>query len=357
MSFLAWPEIGNFHNLRKYLKQYPESLEGYGKVRYLTKVKLDGTNAAVIISPNASTNPVAAPRAEVLAQSRTKIITPSDDNMGFARWVKSQEDAWSRLALDDREVIVFGEWAGSGIQKNVAVSQISKKIFAVFCVLLRSPDTGEIVSVKTDPREIESFVFDVPNVYILPWFKKSDEHGEIFTTTINWLGNAEELQPELDRINAAVLEVEECDPWVKTNFQVEGVGEGLVFYPIGNAVEAWDKFSGWLFKAKGEKHKTVKQSAPAQANPEIANSVKEFADLVLTEARLEQGAQAVKNSSVADAPLYDMSNVGRFLTWVLTDVKKETTAELEASKLTWEQVTKAITNQARQWYLAKSKTL
>lgn len=352
MSFFAWPEIGNFHTLRKYLKQYPESLDGYGKIRYLAKVKLDGTNAAVIISPNSSANPTAAPKAQVLAQSRAKIITPSDDNMGFARWVKSQEEAWSRLALDDREVVVFGEWAGSGIQKNVAISQIAKKIFAVFCVLLRNT-AGEIVSVVTDPKEIENFVFDVPNVYILPWFRKNDEYGEIFTTTINWMGNAEDLQPELDRINAAVLEVEECDPWVKTNFQVDGIGEGLVFYPIGNDASSWQKFSGWLFKAKGEKHKTVKQSAPAQLDPETASSVKGFADLVLTEARLEQGAKAVSG----DVVTYDMKLIGKFLDWVSKDVKKETAAELEASKLTWEQVNKVVANQARQWYLAKSKVL
>lgn len=350
MSFFAWPEIGNFHTLRKYLKQYPESLNGYGKVRYLAKVKLDGTNAAVIISPNSSVNPIAAPKAEVLAQSRTKIITPSDDNMGFARWVKSQEEAWSKLAQKDVELIIFGEWAGIGIQKNVAISQISSKIFAVFCLIFKDHKTGN-VWLESDPASIKKMVYGVPNVYVLPWFKQGEEN---FTTTIDWLGTPEQLQPELDRINTAVLEVENCDPWVKENFQVEGIGEGLVFYPlVGDVPNMWQTFSDWLFKAKGEKHKTVKQSAPAQLDPETASSVKGFADLVLTEARLEQGAKAVSG----DVVTYDMKLIGKFLDWVSKDVKKETTAELEASKLTWEQVNKVVANQARQWYLAKSKAL
>ena len=40
--------------------------------------KIDGTNACVIVTAD----------GEVLAQSRSRIITPTDDNYGFARWVK-----------------------------------------------------------------------------------------------------------------------------------------------------------------------------------------------------------------------------------------------------------------------------
>lgn len=351
MNFFAWPEISNFHNLRKYLKQYPENLDASGIIRYASKIKLDGTNGAVIISPVALNTSV-----EVFTQSRNKIITPSDDNMGFAKWVKSQEKAWARLAQDKVEMIIFGEFAGLGIQKNVAISNISKKIFAVFCVLFRDPITGD-TSLYTEPREIENLVFDIPDVYVLPWFKKSDEYNEVFTTTINWSVTSEELQPELNRINTAVLEVEECDPWVKNTFQVQGIGEGLVFYPIGKDVLSWQKFSSWLFKAKGEKHKTVKQSAPVQVDAEVVSSAKEFADLVLTEARLEQGALTVKRNDIIDSSCYDTANIGKFLSWIATDVKKETTAELEASKLTWDQVGKVVANQARRWYLTKNKAL
>ncbi len=349
MNFLPWPEIGNFHNLRKYLKQFPEVLEGYGKVRYFAKVKLDGTNAAVVVTPN----------KEIGAQSRSKIITPNDDNMGFARWVDSQKSYWEKLSCDD-DLIIFGEWSGKGIQKNVAVSQISKKIFVVFSIVYR--DINNNINCVFDPEEIKKVLGDIPDVYILPWFSQKEEN---FSTTVDWLGTAEDLQPELDRINQAVLDVETCDPWVKENFGIEGIGEGLVFYPLGSFIDSWTKFSTFLFKAKGEKHKTVKQSAPAQANAEITNSANEFADLVLTEARLEQGAREVWYTYSQTLPEnwllpsigFDLKLIGKFLKWIEADVKKETSAELAVSQLTWEQVSKNVTNQARQWYLEKNKVL
>lgn len=354
MKFLPWPDITNFHNLRRTIKQYPESLNGFGKVRYFAKIKLDGTNAAVIVTPN----------GEVYAQSRGKIITPNDDNMGFARWVESQKDAWSKLSIAGKDLIIFGEWSGQGIQKNVAVSKISKKIFAVFCVVFRN-SSGEITDYEIDPETIKKLVKDVPDVHVLPWFTVQEQN---FNVTIDWLAVAETLQPELDRINQIVLEVEACDPWIKENFGVEGIGEGLVFYPLYSPLspdpESWNKFSSWLFKAKGEKHKTVKQTAPVQVDPEIANSAKDFAELVLTEARLEQGATAVwktfpQATPLPDGVVYstDTKLIGAFIKWIENDVKKETAAELEASKLTWDQVNKVVTGQARQWYLNKNKTL
>ena len=54
--------------------------------------KIDGTNAAVLIEDGLVG--VQAPGAiakvgnlDIFAQSRTRFITPADDNYGFARWV------------------------------------------------------------------------------------------------------------------------------------------------------------------------------------------------------------------------------------------------------------------------------
>ncbi len=67
--------------------------------------------------------------------------------------------------------------------------------------------------------------------------------------------------------------------------------------------------------------------------------------MVLTEPRLEQGA----------AGLYEMKSVGKFLTWIVDDVKKETKAELEASGLDFKQVQKVLSDKARTWYFVKVK--
>lgn len=66
--------------------------------------KLDGTNACIIISDN-----------EIIGvQSRKRLITPEDDNYGFAQWVSENKDDILGLG----EGYHYGEWAGLGIQKN-----------------------------------------------------------------------------------------------------------------------------------------------------------------------------------------------------------------------------------------------
>lgn len=66
--------------------------------------KIDGTNACIIIEQGKLTG----------VQSRQRLISPGDDNFGFAFWVYDNEEAL--LGLGDG--YHFGEWAGPGIQKN-----------------------------------------------------------------------------------------------------------------------------------------------------------------------------------------------------------------------------------------------
>lgn len=78
--------------------------------------KIDGTNAAIGITED----------GEVYAQSRTRIITPEDDNFGFAKWVADCADS---LALALGPGLHFGEWWGSGIQRGYGLSD---KRFSLF---------------------------------------------------------------------------------------------------------------------------------------------------------------------------------------------------------------------------------
>lgn len=66
--------------------------------------KINGTNACIIIRDG-----------EIVGmQSRKRLITPEDDNHGFAAWVRDY--ACDLIALGDG--YHYGEWAGPGIQKN-----------------------------------------------------------------------------------------------------------------------------------------------------------------------------------------------------------------------------------------------
>lgn len=77
--------------------------------------KIDGTNAQVFLGEDGA----------MLAGSRSRWITPEDDNFGFARWVRDHEDELRELGPGRH----FGEWWGSGIQRRYGLGE---KVFSLF---------------------------------------------------------------------------------------------------------------------------------------------------------------------------------------------------------------------------------
>lgn len=79
--------------------------------------KLDGTNGCVVVGEDGS----------VEAQSRSRLITPQDDNFGFAKWVLAHADELRELGPGYH----YGEWWGSGIQRGYGLTE---KRFSLFNV-------------------------------------------------------------------------------------------------------------------------------------------------------------------------------------------------------------------------------
>lgn len=79
--------------------------------------KIDGTNGVICIGEDGS----------FLVGSRTRWITPQDDNYGFATWARAHRDELMLLGPGRH----FGEWWGRGIQRNYARTE---KIFSLFNV-------------------------------------------------------------------------------------------------------------------------------------------------------------------------------------------------------------------------------
>lgn len=80
--------------------------------------KLDGTNGVVYVGEDGL----------VLAGSRSRWVTPEDDNYGFARWVKANEDELRvKLGIGRHH----GEWYGAGVQKRYGLKGNDKR-FALF---------------------------------------------------------------------------------------------------------------------------------------------------------------------------------------------------------------------------------
>lgn len=97
--------------------------------------KLDGTNASVSISPillgktdpkesavvrDLTGNPMA-----IRAGSRTRWISPDDDNFGFAAWVHAN----ANQLVDLGEGTHFGEWWGRGIQRGYGLQERRFSLF------------------------------------------------------------------------------------------------------------------------------------------------------------------------------------------------------------------------------------
>jgi hypothetical protein len=87
--------------------------------RVFVTEKLDGTNACVVV-PEDPTQPV-------LAQSRTRFITPEADNYGFADWVSGHETGLRNLGPGRH----FGEWWGAGINRGYGLEERRFSLFNV----------------------------------------------------------------------------------------------------------------------------------------------------------------------------------------------------------------------------------
>jgi hypothetical protein len=77
--------------------------------------KIDGTNAQICITEE----------GEFLTGSRTRWITPDDDNHGFALWANENKEDLLKLGPGRH----FGEWWGQGIQRTYGLKE---KRFSLF---------------------------------------------------------------------------------------------------------------------------------------------------------------------------------------------------------------------------------
>lgn len=111
----------------------------------LISEKIDGTNAQVLVTES----------GEVKAGSRTRWITPEDDNFGFAAWVKAHAEELVKLGPGRH----FGEWWGRGIQRGYGLDERRFSLFNVsrWCLHGQTPDIW-----KTGPRGEEYFQLPLP---------------------------------------------------------------------------------------------------------------------------------------------------------------------------------------------------
>lgn len=84
--------------------------------------KIDGTNGCIFIGEGGDDV-----RVEFLVGSRTRWITPVEDNHGFARWAYEHMEELLKLGPGRH----FGEWWGNGIQRGYGLVNGDKR-FSLF---------------------------------------------------------------------------------------------------------------------------------------------------------------------------------------------------------------------------------
>lgn len=128
MNFIKWPKIPRLEN----------------EIFHISE-KIDGTNACIVITDD----------GDIGAQSRTRLITPEDDNYGFARWVNNNaEQLVDNLGPGHH----FGEWWGQGIQRGYGLTE---KRFSLFNPTKQSDICSNVPIIASCPQVVLFEVLEV----------------------------------------------------------------------------------------------------------------------------------------------------------------------------------------------------
>ena len=322
VSVKKFPSIGQFRDAIRAAREF-NYVPRNGKIPYIGTVKVHGTNAGIVFSPQGT-----------WFQSRSRILSQANDHMGFCAYMDTKIDYLRRLKRnildrsgwtgDEKErdltVEVFGEWCGEGIQKGVGVSKLPR-MFIVFGVRIDGVWQDNYVEEASEPEV---------RIYSIHTFGN-------FRTVVDF----EHLEETQNMLARHTLQVEEKCP-VASYFGVTGVGEGIVWKP------AYIEYPDLWFKVKGEKHRVTEAKTLVPIAPENLATIEEFVAKTVTENRLQQGLFWLKNECQKEL---DMKNIGDFLRWVHTDILKEESDTLEASNLDPKKIGKYITPVAKNWYI------
>jgi len=313
-------ERANFQGLDSSGEPIYKDAECYPVISFRGTVKIHGANAGICIDNVGKLTP----------QTRNCVLLAPSGDYGFYNFV---DNLPTGLLTDcfTKNITVFGEWCGQGIQKGVAVNELPKMwvIFAIYdhetLSWVELPD-----AVHYAPRLNEN------NIYMITQF-------DTYEVSIDF-NTPEVAQNKLVDITTSVEK--ECP--VGKYFGVSGVGEGVVWTPVG------EPMTDHTFKVKGAKHSVCRTKNLAPVDIEKVSTVNAFVGMSVTEARLEQGvAEIVTRGYPVEA-----ATTGRFIRWVVGDVLKEEGDAMKASGLLAKDVTKTIGRVARAfWFKHLDETL
>jgi hypothetical protein len=297
---IKFGSIGQFKNIVKHVR---DNAKYHGTplptIKFTGTTKLHGTNFGIRLDSDDA----------IRFQSREREISIESDNAGSAMFGERNVDLFrqtfanvlkARPDAKGKTILIYAEFCAGNIQKAVALNQL-EKMCVVFNITI------------CDGEEKEELSKDE----ILSCLVKSEE-ARIFCVYDfkTWEIDIDFNNPVAfqNQLFEWTTQVGDCCP-VGKYFGVEGVGEGIVF--------SSDDFK-YRFKVKDDRHvkgahkvHTVKEVSPAEI--ERMNSIAEFVDTMVTEARLYQGIDKMKELG---HPLENKST-SSYIKWCVQDTMKE----------------------------------
>lgn len=295
-------------------------------------VKLHGTNAGVSFNDTDG----------VYTQSRNNSFGLEDgsSHMGFTFFVASKEQLFKNLFeaikkdydIDTSEftISVYGEWAGKGVQKTVAISEL-EKAFYVFGIKISKPSDPEFDSYWVDASKYRFIETDrMWNIHEFKTYEVEIDFNNPHIAQNKFVDIVEEVENE-------------CP--VAKHFGVSGLGEGVV----------WTfeyKGTTHRFKTKGDKHagkskvKTVRKVDEAKVS-----LVGQIADEVTPIWRLNQ----MFNEATDQGKDIDRKHLGPYIKSVMADVIKEDMDILAEKKLEPKDISKKVSEIAKLYFFEQEQ--
>ena len=294
-------------------------------VKVLGTVKIDGSNGGITMNKE----------GEIWAQSHDRILTLEEDNYNFAFILESKKEIFKELLnkIDFNGydyITIFGEVAGKGIQKGMAVCQLPR-MFVIFDIKRSYDDNSKGDNKYASIDEIKTLRSPENNIYNIYDF-----------TTFEVEIDFNEPQEAMDRLTDITTNVGVKCPFGEA-MGVEGRGEGEVF------VFYDEDGNKYRFKVKAEKSKISKTKELVTIDVERVNSIREFVEYSVTENRLNQGLEQTFGCN----GILDITRMGCFLQWLAGDIIKEEMDVLIKNNLEPKAVTGAISKKGRDWLLNK----
>lgn len=298
-------------------------------IKYKGTVKLHGTNSAVVFKGS-----------ELIAQSKNRELSITDDNAGFAAFVEDKKfDFWDAywqihehysdiIAIDNEVITLFGEWIGPGIQDSVAICKLPVRQFVAFAICI-----GE-----GEEKRYLDFDFDLVNM----------EDANIFSINRipSWeievdFSSVESVQSALDKTYDLTESVDANCPWA-ASFDIIGPGEGIVWTPQGE--NSGD--TELVFKTKGNTHKQKLDKPPRVKVGEVIPEVDQFIDNHLTGDRLQQGLDWLEEMGRP----FSLNSTGDFIKFVVGEIERETSEEVKEIGHPWNVFSRKICASVAMWY-------